>query len=243
MLNSTTLTPAAKTTARPAGRLGFWAAAATALVTAVALAIAVGTPPLSGPFCQGGCVVYPYHDVAAAVPRDYYWMYPATLLMPIWLVLMACIHGAAAEGKKLYSLIALVFAAVGAALLAANYYIQIAVLQPSILKGEFDGLALVSQYNPHGVFIALEELGYLLMSLAFLFAGPVFAGRSKLEQALRWLLIGGVLLAFTAYLALTVIYGKDIEYRFEVAVITINWGVLIIAGVLLSFLFRRPAQG
>jgi len=42
---------------------------------------------------------------------------------------------------------------------------------------------MMIQYNPHGVFLALEELGYLLMSLSFLFMAPVFAGRSRLESA------------------------------------------------------------
>ena len=40
---------------------------------------------------------------------------------------------------------------------------------------------------------------------------------------------------------LSLIYGKDLEYRFEVAVITINWTLLIVVGVLLSVWFRRRA--
>ena len=42
-----------------------------------------------------------------------------------------------------------------AALLSADYFIQLRVIQPAILKRELDGLAPLSQYNPHGVFIAL----------------------------------------------------------------------------------------
>ena len=127
------------------------------------------------------------------------------------------------------------------ALLAVDYYIQIAALQPSILKGEFEGVALVTQYNPHGIFIALEELGYLLMSLAFLFAGLAFAPGARLERAIRWLLIGGAIAVFAAYVVLRLLYGQDLEYRFEVTVISINWTLLIVAGVLLSIWFRRRA--
>ena len=35
---------------------------------------------------------------------------------------------------------------------------------------------MLIQYNPHGVFIALEEPGYLVMSLSFLFMAPVEFG-------------------------------------------------------------------
>jgi hypothetical protein len=33
-------------------------------------------------------------------------------------------------------------------------------MQPSLLKGETEGLTLFLQYNPDGIFIALEDLGY-----------------------------------------------------------------------------------
>ncbi len=236
-----TAVPQAQAASTGTQRLGFWAALLTAAVTALAFALAVTTLPVSGPFCTSGCVAYPYHDVGALVPHDYIWMYPAILLLGLFVVLMACIHAAAPESRRLYSLIGLVFGAMAAAVLGVDYYIQIAALQPSILRGETEGLALVTQYNPHGIFIALEELGYLLMSLAFLFSGFVFTGAGGLDRALRWLLIGGAVAAFVAYAALSLIYGKNLEYRFEVAVITINWTVLIALGVLLSVWFRRRA--
>ncbi len=238
MVEQTTVPFAASATGR---RLGFWAAALTAAVTAVAFALAVTTLPVSGPFCTANCVGYPFRGVAALVPHDYIWMYPATLLMGIFVVLLVCIHQSTPENRRLYSLIALVFGAVAAALLAVDYYIQIAALQPSILKGEFEGFALVTQYNPHGIFIALEELGYLLMSLAFLFVGLAFAHASRLERAIRWLLIGGAMAVFATYAALRLLYGQSLEYRFEVTAIAINWTLLIVVGVLLAIWFRRRA--
>jgi hypothetical protein len=233
--------------ARPVGKatfpFGFWAAVLTAVVASISFAIAVQTPPASGPFCQGGCLTYPYEDAAAFVPRDYIWMYPATLMMCLFLVLMSCIHSYAAEDRKLYSQIGLVFAVISSTVLAMDYYIQLAMVQPSLLKGELEGLVLISQYNPHGIFIALEELGYLMMSLAFLFMGFVFAGESMLERSIGWLLIVSSVLALAAYVVMSLLYGKDLEYRFEIAVITIDWIVLMVASVLLSFLFKRVAKG
>jgi hypothetical protein len=166
-------------------------------------------------------------------------MYPALLLTPLFVVLMACVHDYAAGDRKLFSLIGLSFAAIAAALITTDYYIQLTVMQPSLLKAETDGLALVSQYNPHGIFIALEALGYVMMSVAFLFAAAVFAGRGWLERALRWLFTSGFILAVGSLIVLSLLFGNDLEYRFEVVVILIDWMVLIVSGALLSVVFKR----
>lgn len=220
-------------------RLGFWAAILTAVVAAISFGIAVTTLPISGPFCRTDCVTYPYSNVLANIPRDYLWMYPALLLAPIFVVLMVCIHHYAADSKKLYSQIGLCFAIIYAAFITFDYYTQITVIQSSLLKGESDGIALFTQYNPHGIFIALEDLGYLMMSLSFLFSSVVFAGGQRLERIIRWLFAGNGLLTIGALVVLGLSYGKDLEYRFEVFSLSINWIVAIISGVLLSIVFRR----
>ena len=223
-------------------RLGFWTAVLTAIVTAVSLGIAATTLPQSGPFCPfETCVGYPYTDVAAFVPADYIWIYPALLIGPLFLILVACIHAYAAADKKLFGQIALSFAAISATALATNYFIQLTVMQPSFLKGETEGLALFSQYNPHGVFIALEDIGYLMMGIAFLFAAVVFDGRTRLDRTIRFVFALSGVLAIGALVTLASIYGYDLEYRYEVAVITIDWLTLIIVGILLAFFFRREA--
>jgi len=225
-----------------ASKLGFWIALITAVLAAISLAIAIATPPISGPFCQSGCVTYPYANVASFIPHDYIWMYSAILLTPLFVILMTCIHYYADDDKKIFSQIGLCFAVISAAAITMDYFIQLAVIQPSLLKGETEGLALFSQYNPHGIFIALEDLGYLMMSLAFLFVGAIFSKDKRLEGAIRWLLILSSLIAIGAFIVLCLIYGQGLEYRFEVTIITINWIVLIALGILLSAFFRRVTQ-
>ncbi len=222
-----------------AGRLGFWVAILTALSAVTAFAIAVATPPISSPFCQSGCVTYPYANVVSFVPYDYIWMYPGILLTPMFVILMTCIHYYVDDEKKFFSQIGLCFALISAVAITTDYFIQIAVIQPSLLKGETEGLALFSQYNPHGIFIALEDLGYLMMSLAFLFAGIVFVKDERLVSAIRWLFILSSLMSIGAFIVLTLIYGQNLEYRFEVTIITINWITLIVAGIMLSMFFKR----
>jgi len=138
-----------------------------------------------------------------------------------------------------FSRIGLCFALVSAAVIIMDYYIQLTVMQPGLIKGEMEGLALFSQYNPHGIFIAFEDLGYLMMSLALLFASAVFTRDEKLERSIRRLFITSSLLAIAAFIGFTLVYGNNLEYRFEVTIITINWITLIISGLLLSVLFRQ----
>ena len=233
----------AKTATFSANRLPFWTAVLTSILTAATFATAFATPPRSGPFCtMSACVTAPYTDVAAFFPRDYLWMYPALLVPTLFVVLMACIHQYASADKQLFSLIGVCFAVIAAAVIMVDYFMQLTVIQPSLLKGETDGLSLVSQYNPHGIFIALEALGYLLMSLAFVFAAPVFSGRGWLERTIRWLFIAGFTLAVGLLIVLSLRYGHDLDYRFEVFVITIDWTVLIIAAALLSVVFKRAGH-
>jgi hypothetical protein len=217
-------------------RLGFWAAVLTVIVTAVFAAVGVTTPARSGPFCVSACVAYPYVDVARFIPGDYLWLVPGILLVPIFLVLMACIHAYAAEPQKIYGRIGLSFALVYAVVIAIDYFLQFAVVVPSLQAGETDGLSLFTQYNPHGLFIALESLGYFAMSVVFLFTAPVFGG-GRAERAVRGLFVLSFVLAVAAFVGLGLV-GHDLV-AFEVTVLTINWSVLIASGVLLSVLFRR----
>jgi hypothetical protein len=140
----------AKTATFSANRLPFWSAVLTSALTAVTFATAFVTPPRSGPFCtMSACVTAPYTDVAAFFPRDYLWMYPALLVTALFVVLMACIHQYASADRKLFSLIGVCFAVIAAAVIMADYFMQLTVMQPSLLQGETDGLSLLSQYNPH----------------------------------------------------------------------------------------------
>jgi hypothetical protein len=38
---------------------------------------------------------------------------------------------------------------------------------------------------------------------------------------------------------LSAMYGYDVEYRFEVAAITVDWTVLVVAGAMLAALYRN----
>ncbi len=230
---------AATSTRRTASRLGFWVAILAVLSAAVALGIGIVTPPRTGHNCLSSCITYPYSDAAAFVPGDFFWMVPAIFMAIAFLVLMACLYSVARSEHEVFGRIGVSFALITTAVITTDYFVQLSVVQPSLLKGETEGLALITQYNPHGLFIALEDLGYLTMSLAFLCASAVFARTGKLDRAVRWLYILAPVLAIGSFVVLSVMYGLDLDYRFEVLAIAINWITLIISGILLSIWFRR----
>lgn len=228
---------------RRSARFDFWVALLTALTTAISFLIAILTPPKSGPFCLDNCVGYPYTDIAAYIPRDFLWMYSALLPAPLFVMMVSGLHEHAAIDRKRFSRLAIAFSAIAATLVSADYFIQLRVIQPAILKGELDGLAPLSQYNPHGVFIALEEAGYLFMAITFLFAGLAVTAGDRLHRAIRWVFGIGFAAVVLLFVALSIAYGFDVEYRFEVAAITVDWTVLIVAGALLARTYARHVDG
>ncbi len=221
-------------------RPGFYSAILTTALTTITFGIAICTPPVSGPFCKDSCIEYPFINIISRFPRDYIWMYPAMILTFLVVFLMVCIHYYAPAEKRVFSLTALCFTLLSSTLLFVDYFVQVSVIQPSLVRGETEGIAMLTQYNPHGIFVALEEAGYLALAASFFFIAFVFPGASSLERAIRWILIIGFILAFGSFILLTFIYGNNLEYRFEVTVITIDWLVLIIFGILVSQVFKRP---
>ncbi len=216
-----------------ASRFGSWIGFATAALTVVTFALALTAAPETVP--------YPFKSqiIVDQWPGDYLWMYPAMVLMVLFVALLVAIHESTPPARRTYSLLALCVGVLAAAVLLITYYIQVTVMQPSLEKGQLDGWAMLTMYNPNGVFIALEELGYLLMSLAFLCLAGVFVGASRLERSLRWLCIASFALSIGALLVVFALHGIDRGDVFEITVISIVWLTLIAGGILTALVFRR----
>jgi hypothetical protein len=162
-------------------------------------------------------------------------------LMVLFVALLVAIHESAPPAHRTYSLLALCVGVIAAAVLLITYYIQVTVMQPSLEKGQLDGWAMLTMYNPNGVFIALEELGYLLMSLAFLSLAGVFVGASRLERSLRWLYTASFAVSIGALVVVFAVSGIDRGDQFEIIVISIVWLTLIAGGILTALVFRRAS--
>jgi hypothetical protein len=166
----------------------------------------------------------------------------AIVLVLAYVALMSSIHFHASRQKKLFSQVGVYFALIAATILVADYYIQFSVIPMSLRHSETEGLAVLIQYNPHGVFLALEELGYLIMSLSFVFMAFVFTNQSRLESAVRWIFVIAFILVIILLIVISFSYGLERQDRFEVVVLSIDWLVLIVNGMLLSIIFRRQLK-
>jgi hypothetical protein len=218
--------------------LGMWSAGGTAVLAATAFGVGATTPPRTGPFAAPGtAIAYPYSEAAKFVPRDFLWMYLALAMMVAFVVLAVCVRERAA-GARLFGTVGLSMAVASLTVIASDYFIQLRTVQPSLVKGEVDGLAILSQYNPHGVFIALEELGFLLAGISFCFLAFTL-GPSRFERRIRRILLGSSILLAGSFIGMSSFYGFGIEYRFEVAAITIVWLTLAVVGAMFAFLFAR----
>lgn len=224
-------------------KTGYYASLFLAIVTLITFGFAMTAIPVAGEFCPQDCSEYPYLDTVAQFPKDFIWMYLAQFVILLFLVFMLCLHYVAAIAVKIYSHIGLVFAMISGTVLLLDLFIQSSVVPASLMNNETEGLALLIQYNPHGVFIAMEELGYLLMGLSLLFMSFVFSKeKGSLATSLRLLFLvafAGTIIAFVTIILVRGVVRNDL---FEVMTISINWFTLIVAGFLASKFFRRKIK-
>ena len=220
-------------------KFGYYISLFTAVITIITFGIAICTPPLSGPFCKEGCFEYPYHEIISRFPRDYFWMFPAIILSFSYMVMMIAVHKVVLPERSVFSLSGVAFAVISTLILSADYFVQVSFIQPSLMAGETEGIAMLSQFNPHGLFIILEELGFITMNISFIFLAPALTESARLEKSLRLTVITGFFLMLLSFATIVFINGINREYRFEVIIISITWIELIIVSILLARYFRR----
>lgn len=205
-------------------------AAASALALAVTLA-----PPRSGPNClTDECMTYPYTDIAAYASTDYWWMYPAAMLPMAFVVALVSFRESVPPDRHAALWLALCSAVASSIVLGMTYAIQLMVVLPSLDKGEAAALTLWSQYNPHGLFIALENVGYLFAGLALLALSWTFPGRRGLDRALRWWSRVCGTIGVLGLPVLAMLLRLDLEYQYEVLSLLAAWVGLLVLGVLLA---------
>jgi len=220
-------------------KFGFFTSVSLVVLTIATWGLGMIAIPPAGPYCPGNCMEYPFADLLAYYPRDYYWMYLSIFQLFAWLMFMSTHHHLAPVRKKLFSLISFSFALISATVLLLAYFVQFSVVPASMMKGETDGIAILTQYNGHGLFIAMEELGYITMAFSFLFLSFVFSRKAGLERALRLILLLSFVITAGFFLFYLVSYCIDRSYRFEVAAISINWLTIIVSGILAAIFFKR----
>jgi hypothetical protein len=122
-----------------------------------------------------------------------------------------------------------------ATLNTAVYFVQMTIVFPFTLSGQAEKvefLRLVGGTNIPSFMYGVDALGYSLMSIAMLFAAPVFVGR-RLERWVRWSLITNGMLTPALLLQL----------NFPTFSIAAFWAITFpIATALLAVLFKRKMK-
>ena len=200
---------------RLASRIGFWSAV---------LSFVFGM----------GYIVFQAADWAGLTPAPWSLMtltFPSFWLALSFVILMISIYHYASDDRKIWGHIAVAFAIMYAALNAGVYFLQMTVVVPFILNGQAEEVAFITLKM--GTFIyGLDVLGYSLMSLATLFAAPVFVG-GRLERWVRWSLIANGLLTPALLL----------QQNFPTFAIAALWAITFpIATALLAVLFKRKMK-
>ncbi len=223
-------------------KFGFYSSLSLTLLTIITWGFAMMAIPPAGPYCPGDCMSYPFSDILSYYPRDYYWMYLAIFQLFAYLIFIVSNHFITPIENKLFSFLSVAFALISTIVLLIAYFVQFSVVPMSMMKGETDGIALITQYNGHGIFIAMEELGYITMSISFLFLAFIFSMKNRLEKSIRLILIFSFLFTVLSFIFYSIKFGIDRSYRFEVATITINLLTIITVGILISIFLKNRVK-
>ena len=142
-----------------------------------------------------GYIVFQAAQWAGLTPAPWHLItltFPSFWLALSFVILMISVYYYASDEQKIWGHIAVAFAIMYATLNAAVYFLQMTLVVPSILNGQVEQVAFITLSM--GTFIyGVDVLGYSLMSLATLFAAPVFVG-GRLERSIRWSLVANGLL-------------------------------------------------
>jgi hypothetical protein len=221
---------------------GYYSSFLLSILTIITFGFAMTAIPPAGPYCPDNCMSYPFPDILLYYPRDYYWMYIAVFQLFAFVIFIVTNHFIVSASKKLYTFLSISFTLISATVLLIAYFTQFSVVPISVMKGETEGIALLTQYNDHGLFIAMEELGYITMSIALFFLAFAFSKNTRIERIIRIILITQLFLSIIAFIFYSMKFGIERSYLFEVVTISINWLVIIVVGITIGVNYKKKLK-
>jgi hypothetical protein len=153
------------------------------------------------------------------------------ILIPVFILLIACIHEYSPADRKFFSRLGLLFTMGYAVLIGFNYYMELTLVRNNLYTDAF------AMDDPQSIMWVIEVLGYGFMGLATLATAFVFTN-GKLENAIRWLFIVNGILGIGGMIG----YALGLSLNI-LAVGLIIWDIVMpISSVLLAILFRRALK-
>lgn len=155
------------------------------------------------------------------------------VVAPVLVVVLAAFHLTVQAGRRLFSLLGVVFASAFMVMVSINRFVQLGVVRLSLLHGDTTGLERFLPYGTRSAMLTLELVGWgFFLGLAFLSASFALP-QDTLGGCLRW--------TFILYAALGAI--STVAYVLEsplTALGFIGWGALLpLATALLAVWFGR----
>ena len=212
------------------------------VMTVLTFGFAITAVPISGANVVGEGIPYPYLDTLGQFPKDYAWQVFAIIQLVIFIWLFSIFPGAIIGSQRHHAESARAFALASGIILIIDYYVQFSVVPISLRSGELDGLPLLIQYNSHGLFIVLEEIGYILMSVAFVFMGQCFLGAGKKMNVLRWVLRLPLVVGAILFIYISVKVGLDRKDSFEIWIISLDWIAMLVVTLIMAMIFRTKRK-
>ena len=184
-------------------------------------------------FCAA--VVFTVAVIFSGITATAAWKTPSLIsgiiLVPVFTVLMACIHDYARNERKLFTRLGMLFTIGYGVLIGFNYFMQLTLVRQNLYTTPF------AMDDPKSIMWVIEVLGYGFMGLATFFAAGVF-NTGKLEKAIRWLfIINGVLgiggmIGYAFGLSMNILFGG-----------LVVWDLIMpISSILLAIFFKRQRQ-
>lgn len=158
---------AADSALRTLYRVGWWAAVLTVV------------------FYIGWLIGLIVNFLAPAPWGEYAMMAPSVFIPLAWVPLMLVVRRWAPRERQIFGDISVAFAVMYGSLLTMNYFVALTVTIPKGSQGPDVGILAI---QPQSFFLAVEAVGYTLMSLSALFASFVFKG-GGLKGWIRWMLL------------------------------------------------------
>jgi hypothetical protein len=197
--------------------LGFWAAVvAAASSLSFSLSTVLILPGILGP---------PWDAYSSLIP--------SLVLAPAFLIVLVCVHSMTTADRRIWTRLAVAFATAYVPLVCTAYVVELLVVEPLLLQGETQRVALLTLASKHSIFNAIDGLGYVFMGLATLFAAPAFSG-SALDLWIRRLFFAN------AVLIVPVVLTYFVDRRFIYA--AFPWAITVPGATILLALFFRRAR-
>ena len=191
--------------------------------------------PKMSSFGFWAAVVFTVAVIFSGITATAAWKTPSLIsgiiLIPVFMVLIACIHDYARTERKIFSSLGMLFTVGYAVLISFNYYMQLTIVRQNLYTTPF------AMDNPQSIMWVIEVLGYGFMGLATFFAAWIFDS-GKLEKIIRWLFITNGVMGIGGIVGYALGLNMDILYGGLVL-----WDIVMpISSILLAILFKRARQ-